>query len=181
MAINFSGGQQNAPSALIQVQAWHLNTIHSSNSNQSAWYDFIGAGNNYGITLKRDNSTIILHQSLNMDQNGGSTGHFYRWLYRIGTGGSWTSFNNAVNTGSNRRIIHHGMDGDQSNDMRHRAHRQILTTSSAAGTTFFFKLQSYLIPGAAYIKINHANNDNDTTSNARGSSYIFLEEYSNPT
>ena len=180
MAINFSGGQQNAPSALIQVQHWHISGPQSSNSNQSAWYDFIGAGNNYGITLKRDNSTIILHQSLNIDINGGSTGHFLRWQYRIGTGGTWTDFNSPTSPGS-RQSAHFNMRSDSSNDMRHRAHRQILTTSSAAGTTIFFKLQSYLIPGAAYIKLNHANNDSDSTNNSRCTSFIFLEEFSNPT
>ena len=181
MAINFAnGGTQTGPAGLVQVQQWHINGVVSSAASQSAWYDFIGGGNNYGITLKTANSDIILTSSLNLDVNGGSTGQFLKWQYRIGSSGSWTDFNVATASGS-RRQAHFALKTSNQNDPRHRNHRQVLETNLSAGTTLYFKLQTWLIPGAQYIKINHAQNDSDTTSNCRTTSYIFLEEFNNPT
>ena len=178
MAINFAnGGTQSHPAGLIQVVSYFLDYASTCNSNQSAWYDWISG---FNITTKAANSEIILHTSLNGDVTGGSTGHFARMIYSTNNS-SWSTFNNPSNYGSRQQSHWAWRNTSGSYDPFHRSHRQILDINHSAGQTIYFKLQSYLIPGAATQVLNRGQNDGNNNNNVRATSYVILEEFVNPT
>lgn len=176
MAINFAnGGTQSHPAGLIQVVPYLINYATTCNSSQSAWYDWISG---FDITTKAANSKIILHTSLNGDVTGGSTGHYARMLYNAG--GGWSTFNSAVSNGSRIQAHWAWRNTSGAYDCFHRSHRQILDVSHSAGQVINFKLQSFLIPGAATQVLNRGSNDADNGDNVRATSYVIIEEYVNP-
>ena len=178
MAIVFPEGTQTYPGGVIQARTFCQTATVYGQNQQNQWQTFFTWTN--ALTVKGDtNSKIILSSSVNADINGGSAGHFWRWMYSINQSNWYWFGTDYPQSASNRVHCHYQMSTDNGRD-------QVLRTpwiehrGFANNTQLSFRLEGYQISGASQFMINRATDDSDNSNSGRTTSTVTVWEVNNP-